>query len=64
MRDEMDARLWAANHGHFSASIAAGLDNFASRLRRIELRRAPAAHVAIALLASGLTLVTAAFANA
>ena len=61
MRDELDARAWTAHHDRFSADLESALGSLVRHLRRIELRRAPAAHLASALVASGLTLTTLAF---
>ena len=61
MRDELDARAWTAHHDDFSAAIDAGARALARRLARIDFGRAPAAHLAAALLASSLTLATLGF---
>ena len=58
MRDEMDARIWAAHHDQFSTSIEAGARALAHRLGRIELGRGFAGQLLAALLASSFTLVT------
>ena len=58
MRDEMDARAWTAHHDRFSADLGSAVRGLARRLSEVELRRAPAAHLASALIASGLTLTT------
>ena len=61
MRDELDARAWTAHHDRFSADLRSAVRGLARRLGQVELRRAPAAHLASALIASGLTLTTFAF---
>lgn len=58
MRDEIDARVWAAHHDRFSASIEAGARALARTLGGIELGRGLAGQLIAALLATSLTLVT------
>ncbi len=41
MRDEIDARIWAAHHEEFSASLDAGLAAIAAGLRSLSLRELP-----------------------
>lgn len=58
MRDELDARIWAAHHDHFAASIEAGVRALARRLGKIELGHGIAGQLLAALLATSFTLVT------
>jgi len=58
MRDELDARAWIAHHDSFSTDLEAGVRNLARRLAAIDFGKAPAAHLAAAVLASSLTLAT------
>ncbi len=61
MRDELDARGWTAHHDSFSADLDAGVRTLVRRLAGLDFGRAPAAHLAAALLASSLTLATLGF---
>ena len=63
MRDELEARIWSANHDLFSRSLESGVRRVARRIGRIEFGRAPAAHFIAAVLATSLTLVTVGITN-
>ena len=56
MRDELDARIWAAHHDQFTDTIARGAARIARGLGTLELGRGPAGQVLAALLASSVSL--------
>lgn len=58
MRDEMDARLWVAQHDEFSTAISDGARGLARRLGRIDPGHRFAGQVLAVVLATSLTLIT------
>lgn len=59
MRDEIDARIWNANHDQFSEWIDGGAAALGARLRgSAPLVRRSSPQLVAALAAVGLTLIT------
>jgi hypothetical protein len=56
MRDELDARIWAAHHDRFADLIEKGAARLAARIGRIELGRGAAGQLLAVLLASSMSL--------